>query len=639
MGMYTTVSVPQSHTILSADGPSITILDPDQDPDSLTSSRSHQAWIDLFSGYWWENGSNVHTWYEAERALDYQITMGALPNSHPLLNNLDDRNPSIIPYDDSMVPRDGYGRVVDPGAGAFSYYMGRDSVASRDIEAGEEIFLEYPSEYMDWVSEKYNVPNERDYYTAGRRLSSFLNLYEGEKIAYGNGTSSEGNKTRVPLVWSGSKKAKSLLPTSQSDLDQILISSKHSYDPKDLTLAIAKTMSVQKRSVEWIEEHGICLENIMPGPSTVHTKPGSQSGSSGKGAIAQRQLSKGSVIAPAPLLQITDRDALRIPAFSEQSNQMQILLNYCFGRDDSSLLLCPNTNVILINHCSARRPDLHPCSVDVGTTEGQEEAFGPNAKYIWATWDDSTEEWLSKTIEEMKQSQGRGLSLEIVATREIREGEEVFIDYGESWELAWDQHLEQWNKGGNETSASYAASDQEWKSVKKWNEELAPITPTNDLTDVDICANDGGPIFTGCLYDEYMDEYWDTFEDIEWTQLTVAQIMEHYKTPANGNYEIDDSFPYTDDNFWPCVVFQRDESNDNTDVNDDYYTVRIIQSPFSDFAPWHDVDQPRIITNYPRKSIRHFYKPYESDLHLPNAFRHHIELRDEITPEQWKDIR
>jgi len=65
----------------------------------------------------------------------------------------------------------------------------------------------------------------------------------------------------------------------------------------------------------------------------------------------------------------------------------------------------------------------------------------PNAEYRWAKWDEATGDWLEKSIEEMERDGGRGLSLEIVATRDIEQGEEVFIDYGRKWEEAWDQHL------------------------------------------------------------------------------------------------------------------------------------------------------------------------------------------------------
>jgi hypothetical protein len=43
--------------------------------------------------------------------------------------------------------------------------------------------------------------------------------------------------------------------------------------------------------------------------------------------------------------------------------------------------------------------------------------------------------------------------------------------------------------------------------------------------------------------------------------------------------------------------------------------------------------------DYPPASVRYFTKPYKSDQHLPGAFRHPIEIRDDLFPEQWKNLK
>ena len=43
--------------------------------------------------------------------------------------------PGISEYDDTIL-----NRFKDPGSGAISYHSGRNFEASRDIEAGEELF-------------------------------------------------------------------------------------------------------------------------------------------------------------------------------------------------------------------------------------------------------------------------------------------------------------------------------------------------------------------------------------------------------------------------------------------------------------------------------------------------------------------
>ena len=112
------------------------------------------------------------------------------------------------------------------------------------------------------------------------------------------------------------------------------------------------------------------------------------------------------------MLQIVNKDSMNLYDDDGSVYTKQLLLNYCFGHRDSSLLVCPNTNAILINHCSVRTKDCGP--------------HGPNAKYRWATtWDKDTSKWLHMSIDDMIHQEGRGISMEIIATRDIKPGEEV----------------------------------------------------------------------------------------------------------------------------------------------------------------------------------------------------------------------
>jgi hypothetical protein len=67
------------------------------------------------------------------------------------------------------------------------------------------------------------------------------------------------------------------------------------------------------------------------------------------------------------------------------------------------------------------------------------------------------------------------------------------------------------------------------------------------------------------------------------------------------------------------------------------YVVRIFPSPFHRRPRWDARGLPRIYTDFPRSSIRHFTKPGLADQHSPQAFRHHIEIPDEMVPPQWKN--
>lgn len=174
-------------------------------------------------------------------------------------------------------------------------------------------------------------------------------------------------------------------------------------------MVLAEEMLTEPRTVEWIRENGMCVENLIPGKSTLPQ--------AGQGGFAQHFIKKGEQVVPAPLLQIADRKVLTTFDEEGQPTGTQVLLNYCFGHKDTSMLVCPDTNAILINHCSDRTKE---CGPD-----------GPNAMFRWADWDPDTPAWLNMTIDDIAKEEGRGLSLDIVALRDIKPGDEVFMDYGE----------------------------------------------------------------------------------------------------------------------------------------------------------------------------------------------------------------
>jgi hypothetical protein len=163
----------------------------------------------------------------------------------------------------------------------------------------------------------------------------------------------------------------------------------------------------------------MCVENLIPGKSTIRQ--------AGQGGFAQFPIRKGEIVVPAPLLQIANRAALTMHDLGEKPSGTQLLLNYCFGHRDTTMLLCPDTNAILVNHCSDRTKQCGP--------------NGPNAKFRWASgWDPDNPSWMNMTVDQISKEEGRGLSMEIVALRDIAPGEEVFMDYGPEWEEAWEAH-------------------------------------------------------------------------------------------------------------------------------------------------------------------------------------------------------
>jgi hypothetical protein len=210
------------------------------------------------------------------------------------------------------------------------------------------------------------------------------------------------------------------------------------------------------------------------------------------------------------------------------------------------------------------------------------------------------------------------LAFEVVATRDIQPGEEIFMDYGSAWEDAWNQHVANWNTNG----------DKPVQSVTKLNEDTGPVRiMSGDLRQL----ADHPTLQTGCVYWEDSDEADETFlHDDDWQDWSDEHILHEYG--RNGSRFIpEDSSHYEHGGvYWSCSVVG--EENDGT------YIVRVFPSSNLHRSPWwYEEGVPRFLTSYPRGSIRYFTKPYKSDLHLPSAFRHYIPIGDDIFPTHWKD--
>jgi len=193
-------------------------------------------------------------------------------------------------------------------------------------------------------------------------------------------------------------------------------------DKDTITTEIAKRQLIP-RTIDWIMSQGKCLDNLVPHVSSLSD--------AGRGAFAQRFIPKDSIVVPAPVLQIADASELNMYDFDTKERiGTQLLMNYCFSHPGTALLFCPQTNAILINHCSNR-------SVAVGYGGDCEKynyhqdlsSRGPNAYVRWArTWDPDTDNTLKMSLEDfhVKTQEGRRLlTMEVIASRDIYPGDEV----------------------------------------------------------------------------------------------------------------------------------------------------------------------------------------------------------------------
>ena len=162
--------------------------------------------------------------------------------------------------------------------------------------------------------------------------------------------------------------------------------------------------TVERRSVDWIVKNGKCLDGHFHVQKSTIPK-------AGLGTFALRKIKEGEMIAPATLVHIADKESLNIlnrtldpsngnvvkfgedpKTESEEPVGKQMLMNYCFGHRDSSVVLCPTITVAAMNHCSNRTQ-----------WGGQCTKSGANAGYRWPQdWSLETKEWLQLSYEELK---------------------------------------------------------------------------------------------------------------------------------------------------------------------------------------------------------------------------------------------
>lgn len=204
--------------------------------------------------------------------------------------------------------------------------------------------------------------------------------------------------TQLSSIWPS--RTLNALPTNSSSVDVIAeIGTRYVHYNRSI------------RSIEWLEENGMCMDNIVIRDSTIPY--------AGRGAFASRFLPKGSVIAPSPLVHVDRAITKMYPGVYDEEGEywgdrekeaihQQLLLNYCFGHVQSSLLLCGyGMSVAAINH-SPR----------------------PNAKIEWAPEISNHPDWLDKPHRDWIDEYHVGLAVKYVAVRDIADGEEVTIDYG-----------------------------------------------------------------------------------------------------------------------------------------------------------------------------------------------------------------
>ena len=223
--------------------------------------------------------------------------------------------------------------------------------------------------------------------------------------------------------------------------------------------------------------------------------------------------------------------------------------------------------------------------------------------------------------------------------------------------------MQNWEEDENENDDS---DSSQWSSsltafeLNHWTNDLYSGEYENDQdplfygdlrADVPVMSKDGRFMAT-CWYQTLIEDGERGIDDedtLSWEELSDQEILDEYAVSVGPNSE--QAFEHYNDNppgsygdFWPCSVISKEEplgEDKEVDGDSSRYVVRIFPSNFHlekyGHSHYEGIATQLVLRDYPRSSIKFVTVPYKGDQHHPKAFRHHIEIRDEIFPEQWKN--
>jgi SET domain len=551
----------------------------------------HSPQFQPFMDYYW-SGDNLGVFGEVNRTQELFLFCPGIDgaaNCHLALNNV---FRAIPDYDDGSTTM-GYHRSTHPGVGAFTPYYNGVGIVRRSIPVGGEIFKDYGDDWFTWRPEVFgNIPLSMDYVAAVELLQTFVQLpYVLNILQRANAqddlTPEQVDARRNMLT----DFYETLLLSIQTTWDSRTLNALPDtfYDALVANNAGDMAAVLQRHHVhtlDFLEQHGACLDHLRPGPSTLPN--------AGHGAFATRDLPAGTILTKSPLLHTVHDDYMYMYEFVEYNGtkfrlpdrvrHRQLLYNYCYTHPESTMVLCPyGGGVSYINHADAERSNIH---------------------LEWATgWDEIAHNRTlveEGTLDDLTDNARPQLAFQYVAIRDIAAGEELFLDYGDAWEEAWQEHVEQYVYD-DQTTPKYA-------SAHYWNHVMEDL-------------------FVRTIEEQEMDPYPSNLQIRCHAKLFLSHVapyaIYHWKGENYGlACRILDRFV---DATWGVLPSSRE-----------LYTVEM------ELANDQQLAQGEVLwiqrTDVPRSAIRFFNRPYTTDIHLDTAFRHSIGIPDELFPEQWKNL-
>lgn len=495
--------------------------------------------------YLWSS-SDTGAFHEADHVSNFLPGIGSLANYHAFLQNV---VVGGFTYDATTV-------------GSSTAYHNFSFVASTAIKAGDELFV--GPIHMD----RQSYPTSEDYIRAQELVDGLVELREKHPrwtdiqwidILY--------RLQHEMLPSQSDQRLKELLPQTLSDL--LLAKEKG-----------AAKYQLRDRDLEWVKQHGYCLDNIRQGPSSVHN--------AARGAFATRSIPKGSLIAPAPLI-VVNASAFNLEHRGPDNQTVQLLGNYCFGTHASKdqFLLCPLSQIVLMNH--------RPVKPNAGIRWGKPSGNRKDANINLLLKSGSEIQDLYK---EAGTKVNAPLMFDIYAINDINEGDEIFLDYTLQWSDAF---------------AEYSNIEEE---------RMPPISK-----DLSVVPNKGILPLSEDLHSSL--SYLCRIEPFVRDKPRRIVEEEDYRGRPYHYFDRLDAhmralFRGNDFLMWhPCDVVG------TTDEGATFRAVVYSKAPTVQGVI-------RRYHNLPRQALRVIQGTYQSQQHHPKSFRHFLPIPDTHFPSRWR---
>lgn len=568
---------------------------------AIVDSLENDMWLSDYAGAKFEANSSTSAFIAG---------VGALPRYHAGVSNVDWVQGSLLLREPDEFLQAITGKP-HASRGAITSYYNATVRATREIRPGMELFAQYGDNW-DSSGNEGGVYHDKvlrgDYEKADQLLDKILEFMNAHGDGMSDKLKDEVLDFMLDTVLEGAagkhaKVIRSLIPSHPAKLQRVKdAGGTFSYRNRD----IVKTM-------DWLRVHGQCVDNLRMGKSTIDD--------AGRGAFAKRDMEGGTVISPVPMIPILNEEVLEL--YSETTAVVvadnikksdavkdyvlddtkpptghHLLLNYCFGHPESSLMLLPTAPMVnLINHAPT------PSSV--------------NAVLRWSKHDSvaNDHDLHDLSLSDWNRHKTRPIVLELVATRDIQEGEEILISYGAGWAEAWQTYKEGFvalTLGKGFTKWPLKALDMRYMYKDK------PF-PTQ-ISHGQLPYPQG--VVTACFLETV-----DDLPDGQPRKNAAGQQLLQWLGPLKF-------LDFAGQNLVICDVIDRQEivSNDSSKPVSYNYTVLTRLKDMS-------ADKLLEVRNIPHNAITLVDRPYTSDVHLVGAFRRWINFDDQKFPQAWRNVR